>query len=123
MSDFVLDCSMTMAWCHRGRSNPGTDAVLASLKHEGSRRPGPLAVGSGQRAGDLGAAGRIHADQIARFLDFLSGLPIVVDERTAEMALGETLRWRDEWGSRLTTPPIWSSHARRAVRWRASTSR
>ena len=32
MSEFVLDCSMTMAWCHRQEATPHTDAVLASLK-------------------------------------------------------------------------------------------
>ncbi len=98
MSDFVLDCSMTMAWCHKEEVTPRTEAVLASLNTKEAVVPNHWWLEVANVLATWERRRRINDDQIARFLDFLSGLPIVVDDRTAEMALGETFALARRWG-------------------------
>lgn len=80
---FVLDCSMTMAWCFDDEATPYTDGVRDSLADVQAVVPAlwPVEVANativGERRGRLDAAGR------SRFLTPLRGLPIIVDGKTA----------------------------------------
>ncbi|MEN6451767.1 MAG: type II toxin-antitoxin system VapC family toxin [Thermoguttaceae bacterium] len=101
MSDFILDCSMTMAWCHREETSPRTNAVLACLMTKEALVPNHWWLEVANVLATWERRGRIDGGQITRLLDFLNGLPIVVDDRTAEAALGETLSLALKW--RLST--------------------
>lgn len=85
--DFVLDCSITMAWCFEDESNEHTDAILEKLQSAHAIVPTiwPLEV-----ANVLLLAGknkRITAVQSASFIDALSALPIIVDPSTTSRAM------------------------------------
>jgi predicted nucleic acid-binding protein len=91
MSRFVLDCSMTMAWCFEDEADLRAESVLASLAANEAVVPGiwplevanVLAVYERQR--------RITAAEIAVFLEMLKGLPIGIDDRTVDNAFGNVL--------------------------------
>lgn len=76
---FVLDASVTMAWCFEDEATAATDAVLDRLAEEPAVAP-PLwqlevtnvLLGAERR-------GRITEAQGARFLELLGRLPIRVD--------------------------------------------
>ncbi len=85
--DFVLDCSMTMAWCFEDESNEYTDTILEILKKSTAIVPTlwPLEV-----ANVLWIARknkRITEVQSASFIDALGALPIVVDSSTTSRAM------------------------------------
>ena len=54
MSEFVLDCSVTMSWCFGDEATVYGDSVLEGLADTGAIAPSiwPLEV-SGYRTGDL----------------------------------------------------------------------
>jgi predicted nucleic acid-binding protein len=86
MSRFVLDCSMTMAWCFDDEATPEADQVLASLaNHEAVVPPlwrlevvNVLLVAERKK--------RILPAQSHRFLELLDNLPIAVDTRVQPMS-------------------------------------
>lgn len=85
--DFVLDCSITMAWCFEDESNEYSDGVLERLNDATAIVPTiwPLEV-----ANVLLLAGRhkrITEIQSASFIDALSSLPIVIDPSTTSRAM------------------------------------
>lgn len=91
MSRFVLDCSVTMAWCFEDETNKYTEAVLDRLSDGEGLVPAlwslemanVLLVGERRK--------RLNKAQSLRFAMLINDLPIYVDERTAERALGEIL--------------------------------
>ncbi len=91
MSRFVLDCSVTMAWCFEDESNKYTEGVLDTLlKGEGCvpavwalEVANVLLVGERRK--------RLTTAQSLRFANLIRDLPISVDEGTAERAFGEIL--------------------------------
>ena len=97
MTDFVLDCSMTMAWCFEDEATPRTKAVLASLQAQAAVVPShwPLEVANALTNSER--RGRIVASEIGPFLEILGDLPISIDDQTAENALGETLTLARTW--------------------------
>jgi len=91
MTRFVLDCSTTMAWCFEDESDPRADATLAALATQEAVVPGlwPLEVANVLAVSERKK--RINSAEIARFVQMLGKLPIVVDAHTAERGLGEIL--------------------------------
>lgn len=91
MSGFVLDCSVAVAWCIEDEAAAATDALMERTAGEGALVPGlwPLEIANVL----LQAVRRRRlevADALAR-LELLRGLPIRIDEATAERAWRETL--------------------------------
>lgn len=79
MKLFVLDCSVTMAWCFEDESNAMSDKILASLKESKAMVPSiwPLEVINVLRVGERKK--RLSASQSNTFINLLRGLPIEVD--------------------------------------------
>jgi predicted nucleic acid-binding protein len=80
MSRFVLDCSVTMAWCFENESNAYARAVLTSIPRGPAVVPplwllevaNVLLVAERRR--------RIARAAVSRFLELLGELPVVVAE-------------------------------------------
>lgn len=89
MSDFVLDASVTMAWCFEDETTPYTEAVLQRLA--GARAVTAVIWPYEVANVLLGAErrGRITQSQAIHFLELLRALPISVDEH------GHTQAWGD----------------------------
>ena len=85
--DFVLDCSVTMAWCFEDESNDYTDAILENLENTTAIVPTiwPLEVANVLLLSKKNK--RITEVQSAGFIDALSALPIVVDQSTTSRAM------------------------------------
>lgn len=85
--NFVMDCSITMAWCFEDESNDETDAVLEHLKVATAIVPTiwPLEVANVLLIAKKKK--RITAVQTESFIDALSALPIVVDKSTTARAM------------------------------------
>lgn len=91
MTRFVLDCSVTMAWCFLDEADDYADALLESLAKTKAVVPSlwPLEV-----ANVLLVAERRHrltAAQSMHFLDLLAALPILVDKETGDHAWSTSL--------------------------------
>lgn len=85
--NYVLDCSITMAWCFEDESNEYTDSILENLSVAKAIVP---TIWSLEVANVLLLAKknkRITEIQSASFIDALSVLPIVVDPFTSTRAL------------------------------------
>lgn len=85
--DFVLDCSITMAWCFEDESTDYTDAILDSLEKRIAIVPTiwPLEVANVLLISKKNK--RISEVQAANFIDALSTLPIVIDPSTSARAM------------------------------------
>ncbi len=88
---FVLDASVTFAWCFADQGDDQTDALLDQLAAHRARVPtlwclevANVLVGAERR-------GQLTPAASARFLALLAALPIDVDDATASRALRETL--------------------------------
>ncbi len=83
---FVVDASVTMAWCFEDEATEATDAVLDRLRSERALVPEiwPLEVANvllvAQRRG------RVSEAQIGRFVRLLAQLPVDVDETGPDIA-------------------------------------
>lgn len=88
--DFVLDCSITMAWCFEDESNEYTDSILENLKDTTAIVPTiwPLEVANVLLLSKKNK--RITEVQSASFIDALSALPIVIDQSTTSRAMHST---------------------------------
>ena len=85
--DFVLDCSITMAWCFEDESTDYTDNILENLKQATAIVP---TIWSLEVANVLLLSKKnkkITEVQSASFIDALSALPIVVDQSTTSRAM------------------------------------
>jgi predicted nucleic acid-binding protein len=89
LTAYVLDASVTMAWCFADEATPGTWAVLDRLETERALAPAnwPLEVVS-----VLGIAlrtARIDEADAGRFVALVRRLPVEVEATTLERAAGE----------------------------------
>jgi predicted nucleic acid-binding protein len=91
LTEFVVDASVSMAWCFEDESTPFTDAVLQRLSTDRAQAASiwPYEVANVL----LGAErrGRITESQAMRFLELLRALPIRVDEEGTLRAWSDVL--------------------------------
>jgi predicted nucleic acid-binding protein len=89
--DFVLDCSITMAWCFEDESNDYTNAILENLKHTTAIVPTiwPLEVANVLLFSKKNK--RLTEVQSVNFIDALSALPIIIDQSTSSRAMHSIL--------------------------------
>ena len=94
---FVLDASVTIAWCFEDEASAYADAVLDSLLHARALAPAvwPLEISNvlagAERRGRIDKAGSI------RFVGLLMELPIIVEVETPRRVLGEILALAREY--------------------------
>ena len=83
---FVVDASVTMAWCFADEATPATESVLDLFSADEAVVP---AIWSLEVANVLLVAerrGRLSEAQASRFLDLLQQLPIEVDAAPLDLA-------------------------------------
>lgn len=93
---FVLDCSITMAWCFDDESNNYTEAVLENLGDAAAIVPTiwPLEVANVLLQAKKNK--RITEVQSASFTDALSALPITIDQSTGSKAMHSIFRLAEQ---------------------------
>ena len=86
---FVLDCSVTMAWCFHDEATPYTDGIRDSLADVRAVVPSlwPLEVANATIVGERRK--RLDEARSHRFIVLLEALPIILDEETAARAFGD----------------------------------
>jgi len=91
LNRFVLDCSVTVAWCIEGEANPSTDRLLDSLQSGEALVPAlwPLEISNVLLSAERRR--RLTRAQALQCLEMLRSLPIAVDESTSSRAMGDIL--------------------------------
>ena len=91
MSAFVLDASVTFAWCFVDEASAAADRLLDRVQREGAYVPAlwPVEVANVLLVSER--RGRIDPTSSMRFIDLLARLPISIDDETTGRALGDTL--------------------------------
>ncbi len=87
MSGFAIDASIALAWCFDDEATDATRALLDRFEDEHAEVPSlwhlelanALAMGERKR--------RITPARASEFIALIGGLPIVIDEQTANLAL------------------------------------
>ena len=104
----VIDCSLTMAWYFKDEATPYTNAVRASLATERAVVPSlwPLEVANVLLMGERRK--RSNPTRAAKWLRYLSSLPIAIDGETASRAFQPILGLARSHGLTATTRPIWT---------------
>ncbi len=87
--EFVLDGSVTMAWCFDDEATPYTDGVRDGLADKQAVVPSiwPLEAANATIMGER--RGRLDGARSSRFLVLLQALPIVVDDETSSRAFSD----------------------------------
>ena len=87
----VIDCSVTMAWYFKDEANPYSDAVRSALAIERAAVPAlwPLEVANVLLMGERRK--RSTQAQAAKWLRFLTALPIAVDSQAPILAFDPIL--------------------------------
>jgi len=83
---FVLDCSVTMAWCFEDEASRYTDAVLDSLKHTKALVPILWQIEVANVLLMAEKKGRIQEASVFHFTHLLHQLPIEKDSNATLMA-------------------------------------
>lgn len=98
MTRFVLDCSVTMAWCFEDESAPGAEKALDALGSGEAVVPSlwPLEVANALLAAERRK--QLTEAQSRRFIEMVRELPIVVDEGGAQRGMNEILALARERG-------------------------
>ncbi len=91
MSGFVLDASVTMAWCFADEATAATWAILERLESEGAAVPALWPLEVGNILAHAERRQRTTPTRIEQFLEQLRALPIRVDDETAGRAWREIL--------------------------------
>ncbi len=88
---FVVDNSVIMAWCFEDETNAYTDAVLESFEAYEGVVPAvwPLEVGNVLLLAER--KGRLVKADVVRFLELITGLPIAVEQESAERMLTDII--------------------------------
>lgn len=91
MTRFVLDCSMTMAWCFRDEGGARPQSVFSSFETAAAIVPGiwPLEVANVLVVCER--RNRLTAADVATFINMLKKYPIDVDEGAMRNAFGDIL--------------------------------
>lgn len=88
---FVVDNSVTMAWCFEDEATPYTESLLDRLQNEQAVVPAiwPLEMANVLLMGERRQ--RLTEAQTARFMELLTSLPITVDTGALSEDLGPIL--------------------------------
>lgn len=91
MPSVVLDASVALQWCFPDEDTRYSTEVLRGLEHAGAFVPAlwPMEIANAILSAERRK--RLSRSDVARFLQLIVALPIEIDNRTAERALGETL--------------------------------
>lgn len=101
MNPFVLDCSIAAAWLFEDEAAPATDALLRRLSRDGAFVPGLWRLELGNVLTQAERSKRTDAARIARWIERLEKLPIVIDPETESRVFREILALARQEG--LTT--------------------
>lgn len=82
---FVVDASVTMAWCFEDEATPETDAVLDRLASDEALVPQLWALEVVNVLLTAERRGRIDESKSARFVQLLGELPILLEARLPDM--------------------------------------
>jgi predicted nucleic acid-binding protein len=95
---FVLDCSVTMAWCFKDETDRYAAPVLDRLDRDTALVTSiwPLEVGSALVVAERRR--RLTEGDAARFFDLLAGLPIVVSELSLAQVAGHVVALARRYG-------------------------
>jgi predicted nucleic acid-binding protein len=88
---FVLDCSVTMAWCFEDEADPRVGAALASLEIQDAVVPCIWPIEVANVLAVCERKKRVTAAEVASFLETLGSFPIVIDDQTPKRAFSEIL--------------------------------
>ena len=85
---FVIDASVTLAWCFADEGSPEADGALGRLEREEAVAPAiwPLEVANGLRTAER--RGRMDAPDMPRIRELLLSLPVQVEPVELGAALG-----------------------------------
>jgi predicted nucleic acid-binding protein len=85
LSAFVIDTSVTMAWCFEDESTAATDALLDRFGEDVAAVPAiwPLEVANVLLVAER--RGRVSEAQANRFMELLSQLPVEIDDSPTDM--------------------------------------
>jgi predicted nucleic acid-binding protein len=88
---FVLDCSVTMAWCFDDEATSYTNGVRDRLTDVRAIVPTlwPLEVANATLVGER--RGRLDQARSQRFLSLIKQLPIAIDDETSRKAFDEII--------------------------------
>jgi predicted nucleic acid-binding protein len=98
MKPLVIDCSVTMAWCFEDEGSELADTVLDHLADTETWVPSLWAFEVANVLLVAERRGRLKPADSIRFVELLSGLPILIDDSTHERALGPVLSTGRELG-------------------------
>ncbi len=79
MTAFVLDCSVTLAWCFADEATPETDALLDRLRQDGAIVPALWRWEVGNVLALAVRRGRLDQSAATDRLRLLDALPIALD--------------------------------------------
>ncbi|RJP19264.1 MAG: VapC toxin family PIN domain ribonuclease [Candidatus Omnitrophota bacterium] len=97
MDEFVLDCSMTMAWCFDDEATPSSISLLRSMKSgRAAHVPSiwPLEVANVLLIAERRK--RIQSNDVRQMISFLERLPIRVDTLRAHQIFSDVLTLAQE---------------------------
>lgn len=88
---FVVDASLTLAWCFDDESSPYADTVLGRLQREDAIAPAiwPFEIANGLRTAER--RGRLDGAELPRLRQMLESLPVRVETVILSEVLAEVL--------------------------------
>jgi predicted nucleic acid-binding protein len=88
---FVLDCSVTMAWCFDDEATPYTDSVRDCLVDMRAVVPSIWSLEAANATIMGERRKRLNEARSRRFFVLLEALPIILDDETASRAFADTV--------------------------------
>jgi predicted nucleic acid-binding protein len=88
---FVLDCSVTMAWCFDDEATPYTDCVRDCLADMRALVPSIWSLEAANATISGERRKRLDEARSRRFFVLLEALPIILDQETGTRAFGHTV--------------------------------
>jgi predicted nucleic acid-binding protein len=89
---FVLDCSVTMAWCFEDERTVATDALLERVIADGAHAPALWPVEVCNVLLSAVKRKRIPADAVSVVAQRIAALPITVDAASADIVWNNSLQ-------------------------------
>jgi predicted nucleic acid-binding protein len=98
MTPFVVDCSITMAWCFEDECDPYADAALGALEETEVLVPSVWTLEMANVIVVAERQRRLTKADSTRFVELLGGLRIVVEEAAREHVLTRVLGCARDFG-------------------------